>query len=162
MNSLDRLNLKKMIDESECVNNTDNIRALKHSVLIRDDIRKLDRLKVTKLDVKLSDPPKYMELCQKEASFLFTNYTDIFNKMVREELDLKIMTNILGVLKMIEDEKVDQHEGSVMVGQLLKELYVDSALRRGENLDKEHEAEKVKPIEGKAVSWRAYKMLQGT
>ena len=34
--------------------------------------------------------------------------------------------------------KVDQHEGSVLVGKLLKELYVDSALRRSENLDKEY------------------------
>ena len=44
----ERLNLKKMINESECGDNTDNIRRLKHSVLMRNDIRKLDTLKNTK------------------------------------------------------------------------------------------------------------------
>jgi hypothetical protein len=49
------------------------------------------------------------------------------------------MYKFLLVLKMIEDGKVNQEEGSVAIGKLLKELYVDSALRRSENLDKKYE-----------------------
>jgi hypothetical protein len=70
------------------------------------------------------------------------------------------MTKLLTVLKLIEDEKTDQHEGSVMVGKILKELYVDSAAKRLDNLDKLHENERVEPNAGKAISWREYKKMQ--
>ena len=69
------------------------------------------------------------------------------------------MGGLLGVLNMIEDGKVDQHEGSVMVGKLLKELYVDSALKRSENLDKTNESAEV--VEKKdavnKISWEEWK-----
>ena len=59
---------------------------------------------------------------------------------------------------MIEDGKVDQHEGSVIVGKILKELYVDSAMKRIDNLDKEHTQDSVPKIEPKKLSWREYKI----
>ena len=154
----ERLNLKKMINESECGDNTDNIRRLKHSVLMRDDIRKLDTLKNTHNDMKINDNDNFVLLCQNECNFLYTNYTDIFNKLVKDELDLTIMTKLLTVLKLIEDSKVDQHEGSVMVGKVLKELYVDSATKRLDNLDKEHDKEPMS--EGKAISWKQFKQMK--
>jgi hypothetical protein len=60
---------------------------------------------------------------------------------------------------LIEDEKVDQHEGSVLVGKVLKKLYIDSAMKHGERLDKEHESEKVVPVQGKSISWSNYKKM---
>lgn len=154
----ERLNLKKMINESDCDDNTDNIRRLKHSVLMRDDIRKLDTLKNTHADMKNNKNDDFILLCQNECKFLYANYTDIFNKLVKDELDLTIMTKLLTVLKLIEDSKVDQHEGSVMVGKILKELYVDSATKRLDNLDKEHEKEPMS--EGKAISWKQFKQMK--
>ena len=151
----ERLNLKKMINESDCDDNTDSIRRLKHSVLMRDDIRKLDTLKNTHADMKNDD---FIVLCQNDCKFLYANYTDIFNKLVKDELDLTIMTKLLTVLKLIEDSKVDQHEGSVMVGKILKELYVDSATKRLDNLDKENEKEPMS--EGKAISWKQFKQMK--
>lgn len=159
MNPEEKLNLKKLLDNSDCENNTENIRKVKHSMKIRDDIRKLGLLMQNEVALMDANPQGFLELCQREAWFLFSNYTDIFNKVLKNELDLGIMTQLLTVLKMIEDGKVDQHEGSVMVGKILKELYVDSALRRGENLDKEYASEKVAPLEGKKISWREYKQL---
>lgn len=154
----ERLNLKKMINESDCDDNTDNIRRLKHSVLMRDDIRKLDTLKNTHADMKNNKNDDFILLCQNECKFLYANYTDIFNKLVKDELDLTIMTKLLTVLKLIEDSKVDQHEGSVMVGKILKELYVDSATKRLDNLDKENEKEPMS--EGKAISWKQFKQMK--
>jgi hypothetical protein len=159
LSNTERLNLKKMVDNSECENNTEQIRKLKHSVLIRDDIRKMDTFKKANEALKTSDPEKYLELCKETCTFLFNNYTDLFNKVLKDELDFTIMTKLLIVLKMIEDEKVDQHEGSVMVGKILKELYIDSAMKRGENLDKEHATEKEAPNEGLKLSWKQYKFL---
>jgi len=46
LNGKEQLNLKKMINESEAEDYTDYIREVKHSVLIRDDIRKIDTLKI--------------------------------------------------------------------------------------------------------------------
>jgi hypothetical protein len=159
MNKQESLDLKRLINETQCENNTENIRKLKHSVLIRNDIRNLENLKKTNGSLRKSNPDEFNEVCQKECNFLFNNYTDIFNKIIKDEIDLRIMTKLLICLKLIEDGNVDQHEGSVMVGKILKELYIDSAIKRGENLDKEREAERVEPNTGKKMSWKDFKTL---
>lgn len=159
MNKQESLDLKRLINETQCENNTENIRKLKHSVLIRNDIRSLENLKKTNVSLSKSNPDEFAEVCQQECNFLFNNYTDIFNKILKDELDLRIMTRLLICLKLIEDGNVDQHEGSVMVGKILKELYIDSAIKRGENLDKQHEADRLEPNSGKKMSWRDFKTM---
>jgi hypothetical protein len=156
----ERLNLKKMINESECDNNTDNIRRLKHSVLMRDDIRKLDTLSNTYSDMKITNMIEFTGLCQTQCTFLYTNYTDIFHKLIKDELDLTIMTKLLTILKMIEDSKVDQHEGSVMVGKILKEMYVDSATRELDHLNEQRDVDRVNPSEGSNISWSEFKKMK--
>ena len=159
MNKQESLDLKRLINETQCENNTENIRKLKHSVLINNDIRNLENLKKTNGSLRKSNPDEFNEVCQKECNFLFNHYTDIFNKIIKDEIDLRIMTKLLICLKLIEDGNVDQHEGSVMVGKILKELYIDSAIKRGENLDKEREAQRVEPNSGKKMSWKDFKTL---
>lgn len=152
----ERLNLKQLISNSDCENNTDEIRKLKHSTKIRDDIRRIENLKVSQSTLRNENQQAFIELCQSESSFLFNYYTDIFNKVVKDELNLTIMTQFLVILKLVEDGKMDQHEASVMIGKILKELYVDSALKRAENLDKEHSNDYVPPVEGKKITWKQY------
>jgi hypothetical protein len=156
------LNLKKLLNNnSEAVDNTDYIRRVKHSEKIRDDIRALDRLKKSESKLYLENRDQFKEKAQTVANFLFVNYTDIFNKMVTDELDLAIMSRLLAIIKMIEDKKVDQHEGSVLVGKILKELYVDSALKRCDNLDKENgnssEELEIQKRDVKSISWSEWK-----
>jgi hypothetical protein len=157
MNNKEKEKLNELINEMHSENNTELIRQSKHSNLIRDDILKINSLKKSNSELYENDIVKFVELCQIECQFLFNNYTNIFNKIIKNELDLNIMTKFLIVLKLIEDGKVDQHEGSVMIGKILKELYIDSAIKTGENLDKERQDEKSKPFEGKKISWREYK-----
>ena len=159
MNLQESLDLKKLVNEMNCEDNTQHIRKVKHSILIRDDIRKLEILKKQEANMRKENPESFLEMARAECSFLFCNYTDILNKVLKDELDLDIMTQLLHVLKLIEDGKVDQHEGSVLVGKILKELYVDSAIKRGQNLDKEHEESNPNPakIEGKPISWLEWK-----
>lgn len=158
MANFEKLDLKQFLDKnSNYVDNTEHIRTLKHSTLIRDAVRTIENLKVSHSLLKESDNEAFIELCKSECRFLYDGYTDLFHKLVKDELDLTIMTKLLTVLKLIEDGKVDQNDGSVMVGKILKELYVDSAMKRADALDKEHEAEKQKPINGKPISWREYK-----
>jgi ATP-dependent helicase/DNAse subunit B len=153
MNNVESINLKKLLDQTDWEDNTVNIRRIKHSTKIRDDVRQIENLKVS-----WDGSGDFIELCQSKCTFLYNNYTDIFNKAVKNELDLTIMTKLLTVLKMIEDEKLDQHNASVMVGKVLKELYVDSAMKRMDNLDKENTQEQVPKVEPKKISWRDYKL----
>ena len=160
MNPQEKLDLKKLItQQGDYEDNTNGIRELKHSTKIRDDIRALERLKTSKSVLRDSDPEAFLEECKTAAWFLYSNYTDIFNKVCKDEIDLTIMTRMLTVLKLIEDGKVDQQEGSVMVGKILKELYIDSAMKRGDKLDKEYATEKAEPVEGKKISWKEYKQM---
>lgn len=153
----ERLNLKGLINQSDCENNTDQIRRLKHSSLIHKDVRRMEQIQKENAALMQSDPHAYSELCKKECSFLFNNYTEIFNKLFKDELDIQILAKLLVVLKMIEDEKIDQHEGSVMVGKVLKELYVDSAIKRADRLDNEHGSTTVEKVVAKQISWKQYK-----
>ena len=157
------LDLKNLINNSDCEDNTEHIRKVKHSFKIRDDIRKIEVLKLEKANLYQSEPETFRELASNHASFLFTNYSDIFNRILKDELNLDIMGGLLGVLNMIEEGKVDQHEGSVMVGKLLKELYVDSALKRSENLDKEHPSEVIPKKDAiHKISWEEWKKTKNT
>jgi hypothetical protein len=56
------------------------------------------------------------------VSVLYTYYADIFNRLCRDELNIGIMSKLIQILKLIEDGMVDQHEGSVAVGKLLKRV----------------------------------------
>ena len=152
----ERLNLKKLLSEMDSEDNTAHIRKVKHSIVLRDEIRKLDTFKLKNVDMKLNDPEKYVDMCRITTPFLHNNYTDIFNRIIKDEIDL------------VEDGKVDQNEGSVMVGKVLKELYVDSALQHAEHLDQPLDQSldqqipvTEKPIETKPISWKEYKKTKG-
>lgn len=148
----EKLDLKKLLNQSDCEDNTELIAQLKHSNLIAHDINTFQTLKANgEIDV---------ETCKKECFFLYTYYTDIFNKLVKEELDITIMTRFLVVLKMIEDGKVDQHEGSVIVGKILKELYVDSALKLSDHLDEKYASDLPEKNEGVKMTWKEYKHVK--
>jgi len=146
MNSDERLLLQKMIKANDVVDQTGLIRKLKHSHLLQDDINNL---------LKLKHNNATDEKMMQECSFLFSQYTDIFNKIKKNEIDLKILNRFLNVLRSIEDEEIDQHEGSFIVGTLLKDLYIDSALRKSEKLNQPQKEE----CTHLPISYRNFKSL---
>jgi hypothetical protein len=135
MNDNERLQLQKMIQTNETEDNTPLIRSLKHSKLIWADVNNILALKKKYAALEKDDPTEFSELCSGHANFLFTTYTDIFNKVVKNEINLDILLQLINVLKSIEENACDQHEGSFAVGKILKEMYIDSALRKCENQD---------------------------
>ena len=164
MNDDERLNLRKMIAANDTEDNTSKIRGLKHSELIRADVAKMLKLKHEYARLAKSHPSQYDALCVSRCAFLFKYYTDIYNKLKKDEIDLTILMKFVSVLKLIEDGKIDQHEGSFEVGKLLKQIYVDSALRKSEHLDAAHDratasapASSAAPV--KNISWAQYKKL---
>jgi hypothetical protein len=161
MDYQERLDLKRLVENSDAENNTETIRRVKHSGKILDNIRIMEQLKRSHAEMLANSPDEFTELCRSKCTFLFNYYTDIFNKLLKDELNLGIMIRFIKVLQLIEDGKVDQHEGSVIIGKFLKELYVDSALRRADNLDKANLANvpEIPAIESKSITWKEYKRL---
>ena len=153
-----RLQLHKMIKANNVEDQTELIRELKHSHLLQNDINALILLKA-----KYRNQPELInEKAINECNFLFTYYTDIYNKIRKDEIDLTILNKFLNVLQRIENGDLDQHEGSFLVGTLLKEIYVDSALRKADKLNEEHEKNNPKEeLVGPAVdiSWKQYKTM---
>jgi hypothetical protein len=158
MDEKQRLQLQNMITTNNVDNNTGLIRNLKHSIILRDEVNNLIMLKS-----KYKTDPDQLHLDGMiECNFLFTNYTDIYNKIRKDEIDLNILFKALDVLRDIENGKLDQHEGSFEFGSLLKQIYVDSALKKAEKLNAvTGESEKEYKGPQVDVSWSQFKKMQG-
>jgi hypothetical protein len=158
MDDNQRLHLQKMIAVNNVEDQTGLIRELKHSHILRENVNNLVMLKAKHLD----DNDALNLEAMTECNFLFTYYTDLYNKIRKDEIDLKILFQFIDVLRKIEDGQMDQHEGSFEVGLLLKKIYVDSALRKAEKLnastgvvEPEYKGPQVD------ISWKQFKMING-
>lgn len=138
-----KLDLQNMINANETEDVTEQIRKNKQSNLIRTDIKQLLFLKQKYTRLAKSNPNEFDKICVSQCQFLFNNYTDIFNKIKTDTLNLTIMDKFLNILKRIEDGELDQHEGSYLVGQHLKELYIDSAMRNQQKMEANERKKKV-------------------
>ena len=155
MNDLQKLKLQEMIKVNDVEDQTNKIRELKHSDLIRRDMIQMEILKKQESSLRIDSPDKFNELCVEKCNFLFSKYTDIFNKLKKDEINLQIFDKFLRVLRQIENNEIDQHQGSFIIGNILKELYIDTALRRDEKNSETGKSELVKPISN--ISWSDFK-----
>lgn len=152
MNADQRLQLQQLISEHGVEDNTELIRKLKHSEVLRSEVNTL-------LELKAKGDDGWSEEAMMQCSFLFTYYTDLYNKVRKDEIDLNILFQALDVLASIEEGKVDQHEGAFQFGQLLKQIYIDSALKKSAKLEEEHRVEKADYVvaEDTSLSWAEWK-----
>jgi hypothetical protein len=142
MNPEQRLKLNELVRENNSVDNTKLIRELKHSSKIWEDVK-------TVLLIKKGKEWKDVESeCMSKANFIYTNYTVIFNRLLRDSLDVSVLYTFLDVLKEIEDGKLDQHEASFKIGTLLKQMYVDPKL---------DEIKEPTFVKGKPLTWLEFK-----
>jgi hypothetical protein len=161
-----KLDLTNMIKANETDDCTEEIRSKKQSALIRTDVSQMVYLKKKYQRLAKSNPREFDTMCVSQCQFLFNNYTDLYNKIKNDNLDLRILEKFLNVLKKIEDGELNQHEGSYLVGKQLKELYIDSALKVQEKQDtkerKKKGAKKPHSIEReKQISYHDFKKLKG-
>ena len=159
MDPTDKLNLQKMIKANDVEDCTEDIRQKRHSAPIRRDVKRILELKTQYSRLCATNPEEFESKLIEECNFLFTNYTDIFNKVRKDEIDLNILNKLLDVLGGIEMGTLDQHTGSHEVGKLLKELYIDSALRKAKKLDQEHVEEKPVAPPSKNITWKQYRLM---
>ena len=157
MDEKQRLQLQNMIKANNVEDQTQLIRDLKHSHILKNEINSMIMIKA-----KYRNDPEQINLeCMNECGFLFTYYTEIFNKIKKDEIDINILNKFIDVLRQIEDGELDQHSGSFLVGTLLKELYIDSALKKADKLNEEHDKnkpvkEQKKPVQ---ISWKQFKKM---
>ena len=159
MNPEERLDLKRLINNnSDYKDNTEGIRKLKHSDLIQSEIVKMEMLKKKDAKTRFEYPKVFEEKCRRECSFLFNKYMEIFNPLLKDELDIGLMNQALSTLKMIEDGEIDQQEGSVMMGKILHRVFVESAMKSGKSIDeRESVGSQVARNTGKPISWLDFK-----
>ena len=151
MDNNQKLNLQKLIKDNDVKDNTDKIRELKHSFLINKDVIQIQKIKTTYAD---KDIDFIIDKCTKECNFLFSNYTDLFNKIVKDRLDLNILKLFLIELNKIEEGKTDQHNASYNIGLLLRKMYIDSAINNDNESSNINEYK-----EGKNIGWKQFKLM---
>lgn len=157
MDEKQRLQLQNMIKVNNVEDQTQLIRDLKHSHILKNEINNMIMIKA-----KYRNEPEKINLeSMNECGFLFTYYTDIYNKIKKDEIDINILNKFIDVLRQIEDGELDQHSGSFLVGTLLKELYIDSALKKADKLNEEYDKntpikEQKEPVK---ISWKQFKNM---
>jgi len=158
MDDKQRLQLQKMVNANNVLDQTELIRNLKHSHIFKNEINTMMLIKAK----YRGDEEKIKEECINECGFMFTYYTDLFNKIRKDEIDLNILFKFIEVLRKIEEGELDQHEGSFLVGTLLKELYIDSALKKADKLNEIHDSNNVEPKKLEpvlSISWKQFKNM---
>jgi len=143
--------IKKMVEDNKnIVDNTNDIRLFKNSRLIKEEINKLLELRK-----KILDPDELKLESMVECNYLAENHTDLYNRIRKNEINMDILWRAIDVLEQIEEGVMDKYQGSVEFGTLLREIYIDSALKKIEKLEKEHPelAEYKKPEK----SWKDYR-----
>lgn len=161
-----RLDLQKLIKEYDAEETTDKIRSLKHSSKIKEGVQVMLNMKKKYSRLAKTNNEQFTMMVRSQCRFLYDNYTNIFNRLIKDELSLEILSDFLRVLKRIEDGEIDQHEGSIEIGTLLKRIYIDSAIRQS-NKQKKKDAKREKKMKKKRmntivknISWSEYKMMQ--
>ena len=152
MNNLERLQLDKMVSANNTEDFTLQIRKLKHSSLIKKDVQAILSIKKQNKYASYNELDK---LCVSKCQFLFMYYSNIFTKLVKDEIDVSILNQLIARLEDIEKGNLSQHEASFEVGKLLKKIYIDSALKHAEKLNTEKEQKPT--LTPKSISWKQFK-----
>ena len=153
MNAEQKHQLDKMIQQNDTADNTATIRELKHSVKIRRDVATIQNIKRRSRSTQFSDLDR--EAQSQKCTFLFQHYPNIYNKLLKNEIQIKVLYRFLDELESVETGKQDQHEASYQIGLLLKEMYVDKKL----DIEKEEKRQKTN-VKKVNISYEEFKAKQ--
>jgi hypothetical protein len=143
MDDIQRSKLNEMIQENNVPDNTMTIQEKKHSIPIKEDLKKILLLiqQIGYGDYNLLD-----KACSPHCQFLISNYDYIYKKLLKNQIDLTILNKFILCLESIENGVKTQHEASYEIGILLKQMYIDPKIY-----------EETTKREGKNISWKDYK-----
>ena len=69
-------------------------------------------------------------------------------------MNLSLMMRLLEILEKIENKELNQHEGSFLLGNILKSIYVDTKLEETEGENDKSETNEVMNL-----SWNEFKRM---
>ena len=146
--------LNRMIQENDTIDNTGLIREVKHSTKLRREVAIIQNIKRTTRSTQF--PVLDKEARSKGCGFMFQHYPNIYNKLLKGEIQIKILYRFLDELEKIEKGQQNQHEASYKIGLLLKEMYVDKRI----DMDKENDTGDKKKKTGMNISYEEFKKMQ--
>ena len=151
----DKLNeMKKEFNSEET---TKDIRKERNSVKIYQDVQTFLNLKRRYVRLQRTNPDQFKTMVTNKCKFLFFKFNNLFNKLIKNEIDLSLLYEMIKVLEKIENNEIDQHEGSYIIGDILKKLYIDSALKKESKENKRNKKVLKKPFKTKKISWADFK-----
>ena len=128
MNNKQKNQLKKIIKENDVKDNTRMLRRNRKSSKLRNEVNIIQALKIQDKNDDLSNKESDYNLKEKCPN-LYKNYSNIYTKLLKNDIDVNILYTFLDELEKIEKGTVNQHEASYNIGVLLKSLYVDKELK---------------------------------
>jgi hypothetical protein len=135
--------------------NTSGIREAKHSSPLLADIRRMAKLRTRHADLKEKSMDDYLVIFQRECKYIYTQFPDVFDRVVRNDMNLDVFEKIIMILKMIEDGKVNQSEASALVGKLSQKLFFQKeAVEAVANAANSSSAEPEPP---RGMTWKEFK-----
>jgi len=133
-----RQHLDSLMRDEDVSDATEEIRKLQNSPKIRGDLERLEQLRH---EYPRVTPEVFRRMVLSRCSYMYEHFPDILFKLIKQEVDVKIVLRFADILGQIESGELNQHEASFQVGTILKKIHIDSVLRRDE-LRKLEEAEK--------------------
>jgi hypothetical protein len=162
MNDSERLQLQKMISANDTTNQTELIRKIKHSKIIKSETLKIQNILTNNINMNTDD---LKNKCIAECDTLYTLYTDIFNRLVNKEINMDLFNKFIIILEEIEDGVIDQHDGSFKIGNVLKEIYIDSSITKADKINNKYDNDKqnqknvcISQLGCTKLSWNDYKL----
>lgn len=156
----ERIELERMLRENHVEDTTAKIRTLKHSKPIRECLVLIERMKREYPRIYQNNYAQFEQMVQSRGgAWLWSNYTNIYNKLMKNQINPQVVFSMVEVLEQIEQGKLDQHEASVVVGKLLKHIFVDGAIHQdGKPGKKATKKSRPPPVD---ISWQQYKEKYG-
>lgn len=153
MDTIEKKQLEDIVKKNDYVNNTEKLRELKQSASIKKDILTMQKLKATHSKMREIEPDKFSQLCSSQCYYLFNHHNFVYKKLFNDEIQVELLNHLLGTLEQIENGAIDQHEGSVIVGKILKKIYIDTKIK-DEPTNSDDQINYVTPIK---MSWKDFK-----
>lgn len=135
MNPKEKEILSKMLKDSDFKDNSNDIKRNKHSIQIQEDINTYLSLKKTYSRLQQTNSNLFKQKIINQCNFLYTNYNNIFDKLINNQLDINILNKFIYFLKQIEDGKMDQNTASYEIGKLLKTHYIDKEISNNNDIN---------------------------
>lgn len=152
MNDNEKKELERLVKENDTKDFTESIRERKHSTILRQDILRFYKLKYDN-PIKVSEE-ELRKATINQCEFLYKNYREIFEIVLTKDMNLSLMMRLLEILEKIENKELNQHEGSFLLGNILKSIYVDTKLEETEG-----EYDKSEINETMNLSWNEFKRM---